>query len=105
MTQHIRRRCRTSLRDSGSADCSSSSIFAFTPSTHPRGFTTVELLVVIVVIAILAAIKAISAGGDNTCAIASDNKAYCWGYNEQGQLGNDSSTDSLVPIAVSPIGS
>lgn len=45
-------------------------------------------------------IKAISAGLYHTCAIASDNNAYCWGYNNRGQLGINSTTDSLVPVAV-----
>jgi len=45
-------------------------------------------------------IKSISVGGVHTCAIASDDLAYCWGYNDRGQLGNNSTTRSLVPVAV-----
>lgn len=44
------------------------------------------------------------AGYSNTCAIASDSKAYCWGYNGYGQLGNNSTTNSLVPLAVNTSG-
>jgi len=47
-------------------------------------------------------IKSISAGS-NACAIASDNQAYCWGYNLYGQLGNNSTAQSLVPVAVIPL--
>jgi alpha-tubulin suppressor-like RCC1 family protein len=45
-------------------------------------------------------IKSISVGYYHTCAIASDNNAYCWGYNSNGQLGNGSTTHALQPVAV-----
>jgi alpha-tubulin suppressor-like RCC1 family protein len=41
----------------------------------------------------------IDGGGNHTCALAS-GKAYCWGYNNYGALGNNSTTNSLVPVAV-----
>ena len=49
-------------------------------------------------------IKQISAGTSHTCAIASDNKAYCWGNNKSGNLGNNSTTNSLIPVAVNTTG-
>lgn len=49
-------------------------------------------------------IKSISANGFHTCAIASDNLAYCWGYNFDGELGNSSNTQSNVPFAVDRTG-
>ena len=49
-------------------------------------------------------IKQISAGENHTCAIASDNRAYCWGSNKNGQLGNGSTADSRVPVAVNTYG-
>jgi hypothetical protein len=45
-------------------------------------------------------IKSISAGFGNTCAIASDDQAYCWGDGYYGLLGNDTKTFSWVPVAV-----
>lgn len=39
-----------------------------------------------------------------TCAIDTDGKAYCWGLNNYGQLGNGSTTNSLVPVAVTSSG-
>lgn len=42
----------------------------------------------------------ISIGARHTCAVASDGKAYCWGWNTDGQLGNGLNTDSLVPVEV-----
>ena len=46
-------------------------------------------------------IKQISAGSSHTCAIASDDKAYCWGDGYPGQLGNGSTVNSSVPVHVS----
>lgn len=39
----------------------------------------------------------------NMCAIA-DGKAYCWGPNDAGQIGNNSTTDVRAPTAVSTSG-
>lgn len=49
-------------------------------------------------------IKDISAGFDTTCAIASDSNTYCWGVGTYGQLGNNSTTSSSVPVAVDTSG-
>lgn len=49
-------------------------------------------------------VKAISAGFQHTCVIASDDQVYCWGYNSSGQLGVNSTTNSLVPVAVNTAG-
>ena len=39
-------------------------------------------------------------GTFHTCAIDSNNKAYCWGYGDGGRLGNGSSSNSNVPSEV-----
>ena len=44
-------------------------------------------------------VTAISIGILHTCAVA-DGKAYCWGYNYFGGLGNNTTTDSAVPVEV-----
>ena len=41
----------------------------------------------------------IGAGNAHSCTIES-GKAYCWGENDYGQLGNGSTTDSSVPVPV-----
>jgi alpha-tubulin suppressor-like RCC1 family protein len=42
----------------------------------------------------------ISAGNGSVCAVSSAGAAYCWGLNSSGQLGNNSLTQSPVPVAV-----
>ncbi|MFO1134963.1 MAG: hypothetical protein U1E30_07250 [Rhodoblastus sp.] len=46
----------------------------------------------------------IAAGYIHTCAITSDGGAYCWGANNEGQLGDGSTTARVVPTAVSTTG-
>ena len=46
----------------------------------------------------------ITAGNSHTCALDSSGTAYCWGANGNGQLGNSSTTQSLVPVAVTTSG-
>lgn len=48
-------------------------------------------------------IKSISAGSATTCVIASDSKAYCWGYGSYGTLGNGGTANSATPVAVGGI--
>ena len=45
-------------------------------------------------------IIAISAGYGHTCAIDSDRTIWCWGYNNYGQLGNNTTVQSTVPTLV-----
>ncbi len=42
----------------------------------------------------------ISAGWYRTCAIADNGTAWCWGNNQYGGIGNNSTTDRSVPTAV-----
>jgi alpha-tubulin suppressor-like RCC1 family protein len=42
---------------------------------------------------------AIAAGNAHSCALE-DGRAYCWGENDYGQLGDGSTADSAVPVAV-----
>ena len=49
-------------------------------------------------------VRSIASGMQHACAIASDNRAYCWGSGSQGALGNNSTADSSVPVAVNTSG-
>ncbi len=49
-------------------------------------------------------IVAVAAGYRHALALDSSGQVYAWGDNSQGQLGNNSTTDSTVPVAVSTSG-
>ncbi|MCX6854862.1 MAG: MBG domain-containing protein [Verrucomicrobia bacterium] len=46
----------------------------------------------------------VSAGGDHSLALCSDGMVVAWGYNSFGQLGNNSYTNSPIPVAVTTTG-
>jgi alpha-tubulin suppressor-like RCC1 family protein len=46
----------------------------------------------------------ISAGAEHACAVLDDATARCWGWNGSGQLGDGTSTQRQIPVAVLNIG-
>jgi hypothetical protein len=49
-------------------------------------------------------VTAIAGGDDFTLALTSDGKVYTWGNNNIGQLGDGTTNDSFVPVAVDMTG-
>ncbi|CCH80023.1 exported hypothetical protein [Nostocoides japonicum T1-X7] len=49
-------------------------------------------------------VKQISAGAGHMCAVLVSGVAKCWGDNSSGELGNGTTTGSLVPVPVTGLG-
>jgi alpha-tubulin suppressor-like RCC1 family protein len=65
--------------------------------------TTTNRLIPTDVVGLPEIIQMVSAGLQHTCALMTAGKAKCWGDNFFGQLGNGTTTNSLVPVDVSGI--
>ena len=41
-----------------------------------------------------------ASGGGHSCGVSTDNLAYCWGLNNEGQLGDGTFSTRLTPVRV-----
>jgi alpha-tubulin suppressor-like RCC1 family protein len=67
--------------------------------------STTSSLVPVAVPGLSSGVAAIAAGHGYACALTTAGAVQCWGYNFYGQLGNNSVTNSNVPVAVSGLAS
>jgi alpha-tubulin suppressor-like RCC1 family protein len=45
--------------------------------------------------------RSVTGGFGHSCGVTTDRKAYCWGWNDRGQLGNGTRSNSAAPVPVS----
>jgi alpha-tubulin suppressor-like RCC1 family protein len=74
-------------------------IYTYTMSCSNAGGTAADSVVVNVGSSTVT-VTSISAGEYHTCALTAAGGVKCWGYNQDGELGNGTKTDSPVPVDV-----
>ena len=62
--------------------------------------TTTASNVPVVVSGLSSGVASLSAGYEHTCVVTTAGDVECWGRNDNGELGNNTTTQSNVPVSV-----
>jgi alpha-tubulin suppressor-like RCC1 family protein len=92
------------LDTTGTAYCWGDNTYGELGDGHTGGSSNVPVIVHTSASRATRALTQITAGGDHTCALDTTGTAYCWGRNNDGQLGHPGTSQTAHPLAVNTTG-
>jgi len=90
------------LKSDGTVWAWGSNLYGELGNNSSTNYSRVPVLVPVQVFG-LTGVTAIDGGGASGYALKSNGTVWAWGHNDAGQLGNNSTTDSHVPVQVSSL--